>query len=463
MKDVNLKLALIAVFALTVGLLSLPSCQSNSPAGTPVQGWWEARGPVIPHDSFPTDCSLCHKGGGWNLLVDDFAFDHLAETGIALVGAHQSAECLRCHNDRGPVGQFADQGCAGCHEDVHQGDLGPSCIDCHDEFSWRPNEIISKHAATRFPLVGSHAAVGCWQCHPGSDVGNFSGASVECATCHSDMLSATVAPGSTAPDHMAQGWTSNCDQCHIPTTWSGGGFNHAAFPLTGAHSSANCSACHAGSVYTGLPTDCLGCHNAEYTGAADHVALAYPTDCTACHTTAAWEGANFNHGAAGITSGCNNCHADDFAATTDPNHPAFSIPTSCELCHNTHTWSGATIDHVAFGLTSNCVACHMPEYAATTAPNHAASGFPTSCEDCHTTNTWFGATFNHTFPITTGDHTGLSCTECHQTPGTFAAFSCTHCHDHSQSEMAKEHDDVGGYVWASSACFNCHMDGLADD
>lgn len=409
MHSFKLKLT-IALFCLVVLPLStLPSCQSSGETRTPVQGWWAARGPVIPHDSFPTDCSLCHKGGSWNELVDDFTFDHEAETGVALVGAHDTAECLRCHNDRGPVARFADRGCAGCHEDVHQGDLGQNCSDCHEPRTWQPVELIAKHAGTRFPLIGAHAAVGCWQCHAGSAVGNFSGTSVECATCHGAALAATSAPGSSAPDHQVQGWTQSCDECHIPTTWSGGGFNHAAFPLTGAHAPLDCSACHSGGGFTGVPSDCLSCHTPEYNAAPAHVAQSFPTDCAACHSTSAW--------------------------------------------------TGATFDHAAVGITSGCVDCHLGDFTATTAPNHMAAGFPTSCESCHGTNTWNGASFNHSFPINSGDHKDLDCTDCHTNQSSFAVFSCVTCHTHSQSEMADEHDRVPGYVWSSPACLSCHMNG----
>ena len=73
----------------------------------PQQGWNPAAGPVVPHDTFPGDCSLCHKGGDWHSLREDFTFDHGARTGTALEGAHKNAGCLLCHNDRGPVQQFS--------------------------------------------------------------------------------------------------------------------------------------------------------------------------------------------------------------------------------------------------------------------------------------------------------------------------------------------------------------------
>lgn len=366
--------------------------------------WWHERGPVVPHSSFPDDCSLCHVGERWSELRDDFEFDHGAETGVVLEGSHADAECLRCHNDRGPVALFAARGCAGCHENVHRGQLGVNCQDCHDQSTWRPREQIEMHNRTRLPLVGAHAGTPCWACHDGAQVGDFAYEDPACIACHRDDLARA-----TNPDHQAQGWVVNCDRCHIPTTWTGGGFNHASFPLTGQHAVADCAQCHVGGVYAGTPNQCVDCHLAEY------------------------------------------------QATTDPDHQAVPISTQCQQCHNTSSWFGASFPHT--GITTGCVACHLPEYQATTDPNHTAAGFPTSCENCHNTVNWNNASFAHTFPITSGKHKNFSCSDCHLNPGNFTQFSCTHCHEHSQSEMDDEHSGVGGYVWSSPACFMCHPDG----
>ena len=370
----------------------------------PPQGWWSERGPVVPHDSFPADCGLCHQGSDWRDIRPDFAFDHAAETGVALEGAHARAECLRCHNDRGPVALFAQRGCAGCHEDVHRAQLGQACDRCHGQDDWRPRGQVVEHALTRFPLVGAHAVTPCWRCHEGAQVGNFSRADIECATCHQDDLA-----GALVPDHQAQGWVDRCDRCHIPTSWRGAGFNHGTWPLTGAHKAAACADCHAGGVYAGTPDRCVDCHLAEYNGA------------------------------------------------TDPDHQALGISTDCQVCHNTSGWPGAKFPHT--GIVSGCAACHLPDYNATTDPDHAAAGFPTSCESCHGTGSWFGATFAHAFPIDSGAHKSLDCSDCHQNPTSFQQFTCISCHEHSQRDMDDEHDNVGGYVYSSPACYACHPDG----
>jgi hypothetical protein len=193
-----------------LALLFWVSCGTLAPR----QGWDRRQGPVVPHDSFPAECSLCHTGNDWNTLRADFRFDHEAETGVPLRGAHADAQCLFCHNDRGPVARFAARGCGGCHEDVHQGQLGAACTSCHDERSWRANGQFELHDRKRFPLVGAHAAVACWRCHEGAQVGNFAGASRNCEVCHADDIGRSV-----TVNHVAQGLTTNCQRCHVPIRW----------------------------------------------------------------------------------------------------------------------------------------------------------------------------------------------------------------------------------------------------
>lgn len=426
------------------------ACSMNRREDVPVHGWWSERGPVVPHDTFPSDCTLCHVRGSWTELREDFVFDHEAETGVALEGAHRDAECLRCHNDRGPVAVFAARGCAGCHEDVHLARLGQNCEDCHGQDDWRPPEAIARHDRTRFPLVGAHAAAACWRCHPGADVGRFTGADPDCRNCHGADLARA-----TDPDHVAQGWVTDCDRCHIPTTWTGAGFNHAFFPLTGRHGQIDCAACHEGDQFAGLPTQCYGCHETEYLSAPDHLAQSYPTDCERCHGTWTWQDARFDHG--WITQDCVDCHLADYQNADDPDHVALDVPTDCTLCHGTKQWQGAGFDHG--WITQDCVDCHLADYQATTDPDHELLGFPTDCQACHGTTTWFGADFDHDFPIDGGDHGNLTCAQCHVVPGDFMTFTCTQCHEHTKRDMDDEHDDVREYVYETMACYACHPDG----
>lgn len=202
------------VAALLLAYVAL-ACALQRPGGLAVHRWWEGLGPVIPHDSFPAECSLCHEGTSWNQIRADFEFHHGEVTGVPLTGSHQAASCLRCHNDRGHVSVFAAKGCAGCHEDVHQGQLGPDCRGCHTEDDWRPYGQIERHDRTRFPLVGAHQVTACHRCHVGAEVGRFVPTDIECLSCHTaDLARAQF------PDHAGLGWVNNCDDCHLPTTWS---------------------------------------------------------------------------------------------------------------------------------------------------------------------------------------------------------------------------------------------------
>jgi len=251
---------------------------------------------------------ICHEGGGWHKIRADFHYDHEKETGVPLIGAHKQAECLRCHNDRGPVANFSDQGCVGCHEEWHQGQMGSNCVSCHDQKNWQPRQMISKHAMTRFPLVGSHAGVACWACHPGAQVGEFKRASTECVVCHRDRLAMA-----TVPDHKGNGWTTRCQRCHSPIGWKGASFVHNLYPLTGAHKSVPCSDCHKNNVYKGTPRNCVDCHLADYNATTNpnHTTAGFPTNCDACHNTSSWQGANFNHKfpiAGPHNVACNQCH-----------------------------------------------------------------------------------------------------------------------------------------------------------
>jgi hypothetical protein len=326
----------------------------SAPVRVPPQSWWEERGPVVPHDAFPADCRLCHAGDDWQTIREDFEFDHLAETGVPLNGAHAVAECLRCHNDRGPVELFAQKGCAGCHEDVHRGQMGRDCATCHQESDWRPEGPIALHAATRLPLAGAHTALQCWACHTGASVGNFKNTDAQCVSCHLDDYQAT-----TAPNHVAEGYPTSCEDCH--------GF--VAFDQAAIFSHA------------GIVAGCVACHLDDYqrTSDPDHEAGAFPTSCEDCHASfATWNGARFDH--AGITSGCASCHLDDYQASQDPRHSSAGFAQVCEQCHaSTATWQGARYDQHAFPIYSgahrgnDCSGCHL------TSTNYGAF----SCTHCH--------------------------------------------------------------------------------
>lgn len=468
----------------------------------PQQGWNASFGPVVPHDNFPADCSLCHTGSDWHTLRADFQFDHEQRTGVALAGAHRTASCLMCHNDRGPVQQFAAQGCSGCHEDPHQTRLGRSCGDCHNESTWQPREAIALHDRTRFPLVGAHAAVACFRCHAGAQVGNFAGATAECSACHQADLART-----TNPNHTLLGYSQDCQQCHVPLGWKPARFAHPeSFPLTNAHAGRLCVECHTTpNAFQGQSSACASCHTDNYAGttAPGHAAAGFGTDCAQCHDTRTFRTANWSHpGSFALTFGhagrdctachigqvyagtpttCNGCHMSSYQSAQNPNHVAGGYPTDCQSCHNTAAWRGAGLGHPAsFPLTNAharactachttpgvytgqnpaCVSCHLTTYQNTTNPPHVSFQMSQQCQDCHGTTVWSNGTFQHTFPITSGEHRNMACFDCHNNASNRVAFSCIDCHEHRQTKMNSEHQGVNNYVWASASCYQCHPNG----
>ena len=109
-------------------------------------------------------------------------------------------------------------------------------------------------------------------------------------------------------------------------------------------------------------------------------------------------------------------------------------------------------------LSTACVGCHQTDYNNTTNPNHKSAGFPTTCDTCHTTTAWTGATFNHTyFPTNHGNANGV-CATCHTNPNDYTVFECTGCHGNNNAGNFN-HPNVGGYVYNSVNCYQCHRSG----
>ena len=315
------------------------------------------------------------------------------------------------------------------------GDLDLDCTLCHDEQSWSDPQGIREfdHATTAYLLEGRHADARCRDCHREPV---FSHVGTACADCHEDLHRGRLGP--------------DCAECHTPAAWIDRDrmrreHDETALPLVGAHERADCDACHRGPVasdYVGTPTDCYACHSGEYlaTTAPDHDTAGFDTDCARCHGvySTTWGSADFVHPASfPLTGGhgrleCSECHQDGF-----------------------------------IGLPTDCVACHHDDDDATTDPAHFQTGFDTDCRACHRTDAWVPSTWNHEplFPINSGAHREAwsSCTECHVVPSDYSQFECIFCHDHERTLMDEKHREEDGYQYLSSACYECHPRGTADD
>jgi len=487
------RLSLILVIPLIVGLkvVILGSNTSDSPHGK----------------SLKISCEVCHTSSGW-IMDENNTFDH-ATTNFFLAGQHVFTDCRSCH----PTLVFSAAGtsCVDCHTDMHEQTLGMHCERCHTEDSWLVSNIMEIHQMSRFPLVGSHASADCQDCHHGESLLKFEPLGVDCYSCHSqDYLSTTF------PNHSQAGYSTSCEECHNINSfeWSATGINHSFFPLTGGHSITDCASCHDINNYSAITPDCYACHAGDYTATTNpnHTVNNFSTDCNSCHTTnPGWRPASFEHTffpLAGVhgkaecvqchltdryadaSSLCFSCHASDYNGTSNPNHGSAGFSTECEQCHSTeHDWKPATFDHSFFPLegvhniadclrchtsgnysdaSSACYSCHAADYNSTSDPKHSTSGFSTDCELCHTLSPgWKPSTFDHNayFPIYSGKHRGEwnSCSDCHTNSSNYAVFSCTDCHEHNKQETDGHHDDVRDYIYTSTACYSCHPDGRAGD
>jgi len=451
--------------------------------------------------NFPKQCQSCHQTTGWRPAS---GVDH-NKTRFPLTGAHQQAQCARCHVGGQYSGTPTD--CYSCHQTKYAQTTNPNhaaagypttCQSCHQTSAWRPAAGVD-HSKTRFPLTGAHQAVQCTRCHVG---GKYAGTPTDCYSCHQAKYAQT-----TNPNHAAAGFPTTCQSCHATVAWRPATFDHAktAFPLTGSHQRADCGSCHKNGRYAGTPKDCYSCHQAKYAATTNpnHAAAGFPTTCQQCHQTSAWRPATFDHartafpltGAhqatncaachkngryAGTPKDCFSCHQAKYAQTTNPNHAAASFPTTCQSCHATSAWRPATFDHArtAFPLTGahqradcglchkngryagtpkDCFSCHQASYNSTTNPNHAAAGFPKECQSCHQTSAWRPATFDHArtaFPLT-GAHQRTDCGLCHKN-GRYAGTpkDCFSCHQAAYNSTTNPNHAAAGFP---SQCQNCHQ------
>ncbi|MBL0158638.1 MAG: hypothetical protein IPP47_16260 [Bryobacterales bacterium] len=456
--------------------------------------------------ALPKDCALCHTTTTWK----GGKFDHNTATKFPLTGFHKTVSCNACHVGNVYKGTAAT--CEGCHmPDYSKATNNPNhvtagfpkdCAVCHTTVQWK-GAVFNHSTATKFPLTGFHTTVACTACH----VNNvFKGTVATCEGCHLKDYTKT-----TNPNHASAGFSKDCTVCHTTTSWKGATFDHSKtkFPLTGAHSTTLCTACHVNGVYAGTNQTCDGCHLKDYTKTTNnpnHVTAGLPKDCKLCHTTTTWKGAVFNHNTAtkfpltgfhttvqcsachvnnvfqGTVATCEGCHLKDYTKTTNPNHTTAGFGKDCALCHTTTTWKGAVFNHntatkfpltgfhatvacsachvnnVYKGTAATCEGCHLKDYNKTTnTPNHVAAGLPKDCALCHTTTTWKGAVFNHNtatkFPLT-GFHTTVQCTACHLNnvfKGTVA--TCEGCHLTDWAKTTNPNHASAGF---SKDCLVCH-------
>jgi hypothetical protein len=313
------------------------------------------------------------------------------------------------------------------------GDWSEDCSLCHRDEQWLPVHPGKEFKHSRnFPLEGAHRAAACRACHATLEF-DKPPASTQCVHCHQDA-------------HRGE-FGLDCARCHNPRSFIDRTTmvrNHRAyrFPLSGAHVTVDCDACHITQPldalsYVGLATDCASCHfNTGFPDAEQRPpSPPHPdqTDCDTCHSTVTFD---FNH------------RRTRFPLT------GAHLALQCSDCH---------ADGVFRGRSTACYSCHQSMYEATSDPSHVVANFDHNCARCHNTTTFSGARYlehdSRFFPIYSGQHLGRwdACSDCHVNSGTYSEFSCLLCHVEPQT--SDNHQGVGNYRYDSLACYQCHPRG----
>lgn len=316
---------------------------------------------------FGADCATCHTTTSWQRMGQTFdasRFNHAAQTGYELVGAHVQLDCANCHAQPArsdetiqitllaggadvsfPALQADD--CQSCHQDFHKGELatvagGPVCDNCHGQDGWTPTTFdFTRHDETSFPLSGGHLATPCTACHTNSELeAPVFELDQACESCHGDL--------NPHDDEFADvDGVTQCAECHNAIDWDLASFDHnqTAFALTGAHFALECESCHTAETrpdgrvvrrFQGLEATCLACHgdNDPHAGQFEGEA------CESCHDTEAFTIASFDHNrtqfvleGAHINVTCGGCHTAETTASGDTFVRFKPLGTECEDCH----------------------------------------------------------------------------------------------------------------------------------
>jgi hypothetical protein len=144
------------------------------------------------------------------------------------------------------------------------------CETCHTTTSWKELSGFD-HSKTAFPLVGTHRATACIDCHRPPNLetklvkADFKAAPTKCEECHQDVHGA----------QFASSQVTACAECHNSTKWKPSLFDHdtrTQFPLQGAHHNVACEGCHKLNrvvegktvlFYKPTPKECAACHGSN--------------------------------------------------------------------------------------------------------------------------------------------------------------------------------------------------------
>ena len=417
-----------------------------------------------------TDCKSCHTDHvGRNakiVLLNPQEFNH-TKTDFELKDRHKKVECSACHIS-GKKFREAKHECIDCHKksDVHQGELGKDCADCHSEKAWADTGF--DHNKTKFKLKGKHTKTACLSCHVTE---TYTDAPSNCYACHQ------------INDIHNQRFGKKCNDCHNETKWKDINFDHdkTDYPLTGEHKNAECNSCHSVSKkQKKLATTCIGCHRQDDA----HIGR-NGENCKSCHTTKSWK-SQFNHNKTDFPLkghhkevACTTCHKgnvkDELPTHCFDCHKQDDVHQetqgkACSNCHNELNWQTKIIfDHdvthfplAGLHASVSCDACHasgnFKDADSKCVSCHKADDthkntLGENCQQCHSPSSWNLWLFDHDnqtkYPLK-GKHNGLVCDACHTKPvikdELKLSSDCNDCH---------QKDDIHQGRFGSQ-CQRCH-------
>lgn len=192
------------------------------------------------HASLPKHCSACHRdphvgemGQRCEGCHDEktfrtpYSYEAHRKAMFPLRGAHGAIPCTECHSGA-RAGRFigTPASCEGCHlrdyertrgTDIDHDRLGfgTSCVTCHGAQTFK-NGKFAGHDACFLVSAGSHAGIGCRQCHRGLPLSVTPGAcntqTVSCSSCHEHSCNVTDGQHTNVAGYQCR--DRKCVECH---------------------------------------------------------------------------------------------------------------------------------------------------------------------------------------------------------------------------------------------------------
>src|ERR1051326_419958 len=231
-------------------------------------------------------CDKCHNLESYK--PSTFTLAQHKNTSFQLTGGHVAVPCDDCHKESAEfkpkaavIYHWPNLNCVSCHADPHKGQFKDrmqqsrangkpvGCEACHTTSSWKELSGFD-HSKTSFPLLGTHRATACIDCHKPPNLEtklmnvDFKAAPTKCEDCHQDEHGGQFLKGQSTP----------CAECHNSAKWKPSLFDHdkrTAFSLQGAHRNVKCEGCHKLTrqvqgkpvlFYKPTPKECAACHGA---------------------------------------------------------------------------------------------------------------------------------------------------------------------------------------------------------